>query len=58
MMLLSGAQMQGGSRTMETDCSDGVPRLGCKIWKVTITVGFPTNTIECETGSTWQCAGS
>lgn len=40
------------------DCSDGYPRLGCKIWKVTIELEAglpPKGTITCETTDEWQC---
>lgn len=40
------------------DCSDGYPRLGCKIWKVTIEfeIGIsPKGIIRCETTDKWSC---
>ena len=40
----------------ETQCEDGYPRLGCKIWSVKITIGFPVNQVVCETGGEWQCS--
>ncbi len=46
------------STAADVDCSDGYPRLGCKIWKVTIEGEFgipPKGTVTCETGSEWQC---
>ena len=46
------------SAATDVDCSDGYPRLGCKIWKVTVGVeiGFPTKgSVTCETSDKWQC---
>lgn len=42
----------------EEDCSDGYPRLGCKIWKVTVGLEMtfpPKGKVECETTDKWQC---
>lgn len=40
------------------DCSDGYPRLGCKIWSVSIEFELgvpPKGTIKCDTGGKWSC---
>jgi len=39
----------------EPDCSDGVPRLSCKIWNV-IYSGGGIDKFVCETGGEWKCA--
>lgn len=39
------------------DCSDGVPRLGCQIWNVTIFIPPFPQAMECETGGEWKCLG-
>lgn len=47
--------MQPTSAVAKVDCSDGYPRLGCPIWKVTVKASIPP-AITCETGSEWKCA--
>jgi hypothetical protein len=40
------------------DCSDGYPRLGCKIWKVSIEIEIglsPKGIVTCETTDKWAC---
>ena len=44
------AQNEGGENP---NCSDGLPRLSCKIWIVSYTGGDPPYT--CVTGGTWMC---
>jgi len=55
--LPAATSMHHQSAAAEPDCSDGYPRLGCKIWKVTIKMSVPAS-ITCETGSEWQCLTS
>jgi len=53
-----GAGEVVASSARAPDCSDGYPRLGCKIWKVTIEgeIGIsPKVIITCETNDKWQC---
>ena len=55
----SGVDAEAPVVAADVDCSDGYPRLGCKIWKVTVGVeiGLPTSgSVTCETTDEWICA--
>lgn len=55
----SGVDAEAPVAVADVDCSDGYPRLGCKIWKVTVGVeiGLPTSgSVTCETTDEWICA--
>ncbi len=57
----SGVDAEAPVMAKDVDCSDGYPRVGCKIWKVTVGVeiGIPTSgSVTCETTDEWKCVKS
>jgi len=45
-----------GENGDEPDCSDGIPRISCKIWNIVYISFGGQGDYVCNTGGEWKCA--